>query len=277
MAAPSIPGLAAIRAHTDFVPEIAVVLGSGLSAAADRMTPVFEMAYAHIHASLTPGVAGHAGRLVFGTWNGRRVAAFCGRTHLYEGRTPLEVTLPVRLARGLGAKGVLLTSSVGALDPELRAGDAVLIEDHYNAMGDNPIRELVASLGAEAFQNGRTPFADPTGMYQTKIFERLRVRAEEKKRRLSKGVLAAVLGPVYETPAERRALRVLGGDVVCMSLVPEALMARYLGMKIVALALVTNGAVAGTAAVTHDEVLRAASEHAKGFTDLLEAALEIYP
>ena len=198
-----------------------------------------------------PSVAGHGGHLVAGTLSGAGVLILQGRFHYYEGHDLDAVTFPVRVLQRLGVRTLILTAATGGITPDLRPGDLVCLADHLNLIGLNPLR------GPNDDRLG-TRFPDMTEVYSA----RLRALALEEAERLgvapTLGVYACLPGPSYETPAEIRMLRTLGADVVGMSTVPEAIVARHAGMDVLAFALVTNAAAGVTGApITHDEVLAA--------------------
>ncbi len=223
--------LSAIRRRTSFRPGVAVVLGSGLSEAVD--VDGVEIPYAKIPGWPRPSVPGHAGVLVVG----RDVAFLKGRAHYYEGHSMEDVAFPVRVMAALGVRSIVLTASVGALKPSLKPGAIVALRDHINLMGANPLR-------------GAANFVSMTDAYDARF---------RRMSRLPQAVYVAMPGPMYETPAEVRMARSLGGDVVGMSTVPEVIVARHLGLRVMALALVTNaGAGLSKRALSHEEVLRAA-------------------
>lgn len=250
--------------------DAAVVLGSGMSDAADAMTQVETVPYTEIPGFPAAGVAGHSGRLDIGDWNGRRVAAFRGRFHYYEGHDGGAVTLPVRLAHALGATRVVLTTAVGGLNPDFRAGDVMLISDHINLIGRTPLTEVPR-------EPDRSPFVNPRGMYRTDPLEHLRGVAAAEGATLRAGVLAAMPGPAYETAAEKRMLRVMGADAVCMSTAPEALMAAYLGVPVIAFALVANEAWRAEDDVTHADVLGVVRGRLPALRALIGAAIGANP
>lgn len=236
----------AVRSRTggeDFA--LAVVLGSGLGTLVERLSGAVSFPYREFSCFPATAVAGHAGCLVTGSCEGRRVLFFQGRYHLYEGYSARQVTLPIRLARQLGCRGVLLTNAVGGIHRDFRVGDFMFIADHINLMGDNPLRGTLSN-----------PFLDLSTLYRTDLFPPLADYAAARQIGLHQGVLAALPGPSYETPAEIRALRTLGADAVSMSTVPEAIMAKYLGMDVAGLSLIANAAAGlSPAALTHQEVL----------------------
>lgn len=235
--------------------DLAIILGSGLGGGAEQLSGSQTWHYNDFPFFPRSNVAGHAGRLVAGTLHGRRVLVFQGRFHLYQGLTARQVAVPVQLAHALGCGRILLTNAVGGIDPVLSPGDFIFIDDHINLLGDNPLRGMCGDT-----------FIDLTGLYRTDLYAPLKEEAVSRDIPLSHGILAAVPGPSYETPAEVRALRKLGADVVSMSLVPEAIMGCYFGMQVVGLSFVTNRAAGlGAEPLCHDEVLVAGR---KGVADL---------
>jgi purine-nucleoside phosphorylase len=234
---------------------LAVVLGSGLGALADQAAEAVVFPYADLPALPPAGVAGHAGRLVAGWLGGCRVLFFQGRHHIYEGYDARQAAAPVRLAHELGCRRLLLTNAAGGVNGDYRAGDFMLIADHLNLLGDNPLRG-----------ERDHPFVDLSSLYAQGMFAALDAFARQRGIRLHRGVLAALPGPSYETPAEIRALRLLGADAVSMSTIPEAIMGKYLGMEVAGLSFIANVA-AGLSDVplSHDEVLAAGRQGEKDF------------
>lgn len=231
--------------------DVALILGSGLSGLADIVEDPRVIPFADIEGFPRPEahVAGHAGQLAFGTLSGVRVAVFQGRIHRYQGFSAKEVAYPVRLAHALGASTLFVTNAAGGIAPSLRAGDVVLISDHINLLGDNP---LVGWPGPE----GGTPFVPMRDAYDPELREIALIAAAESGMPLvPRGTYAGLLGPTYETPAEVAYLRSIGADVVGMSTVPEVIAARALGMRVLGMSLVTN--VAAGVGLDHSEVLEA--------------------
>ena len=228
---------------------IGVVLGSGLGAFADTLANRAETPYADI-AGWPPSTAvGHAGKLVTGTLGDVEVVVLSGRAHYYEGYTGEQVTLGIRELAKRGVDRVILTNAAGGIDPALHAGDLVLISDHINLMGTNPlIGRNDDSLGPR--------FPDMTEAYSREYREIARRTGAELGIDLKEAVYAGLLGPSYETPAEIRFLRTIGAGLVGMSTVPEAIVANHMGMKVLAISCVTNMA-AGILAqkLVHQEVL----------------------
>jgi purine-nucleoside phosphorylase len=253
-----------IRSVVGGVPTIAVVLGSGLGVVAERLTNQVVLPFAEIPNFPTTTVAGHAGNLVLGaTESGAPVTVLQGRYHYYEGHNLDTVTFPVRVLQRLGVKLLILTAAVGGIADSLRAGQIVCVVDHLNLMGDSPLR------GPNDFRLG-TRFPDMTQVYAPRLLD----LAQEHARRIgivmASCVYACMPGPSYETPAEIRMLRTLGADVVGMSTVPEAIVARHGGLEVLALALVTNAA-AGVSGepITHTQVLEVGRAAATEFSQLL--------
>ncbi len=228
---------------------IGVVLGSGQGAFADTLQNRFETPYADI-AGWPPSTAlGHAGKLVTGTLGGVEVVVLSGRAHYYEGYTGEQVTLGIRELAKRGVDRVILTNAAGGIDPALHPGNLVLISDHINLMGTNPL------IGRNDDALGPR-FPDMTEAYSQEYREIARRSAAELGIDLKETVYAGLLGPNYETPAEIRFLRTIGAGLVGMSTVPEAIVANHMGMKVLAISCVTNMA-AGISArkLVHQEVL----------------------
>ena len=245
-------------------PRIAVVLGSGLGALADRLADAVVIPYGQIPYFPRPSVAGHGGHLIAGRLAGAGVLILQGRVHCYEGHDLDAVTFPVRVLQCLGVRTLILTAATGGIRPDLRPGALVCLADHLNLIGLNPLR------GPNDDRLG-TRFPDMTEVYSARLRALALEEAERLGVSLTLGVYACLPGPSYETPAEIRMLRTLGADVVGMSTVPEAIVARHAGMDVLALALVSNAAAGVTGApITHDEVI-AAGRHA---TPLLAGLIE---
>lgn len=252
-----------VLARTRLRPRIGVVLGSGLGAFADELSNAVRIDYARIPGFPASTVAGHAGQMVVGAVAGVPVAALAGRLHFYEGYSMDEVTLPVRALGRMGIRALVITNAAGGISAEYRRGALVVIRDHINLQGTNPL----AGHNDERFG---LRFPDMTHTYS----ERLRAIARDEGTRqgtaLAEGVYAAVTGPSFETPAEIRALRTLGADLVGMSTVPEVIVARQMGIEVLGISCVTNLA-AGILdqAITHEEVLETGERVHAQFTALL--------
>ncbi|HEY9085144.1 MAG TPA: purine-nucleoside phosphorylase [Candidatus Tyrphobacter sp.] len=251
---------ALIRSTASGEIDLAIVLGSGLAGALSSSFQFASIPYARLTSLPFSPLPGHRGEALVGRWHGRKVLAFSGRAHLYQGFTPAQVTSGVRLAKAAGASAMLLTNAAGALDPACAAGDLMLIADHLNLTGCNPL-----TGGAVA-----QPFVDMSDAYAERLRAIVRRHATQPHR-LREGVYAGLPGPSYETPAEARYLRTIGGDAVGMSTVLETIMARALGMQVLGFSLVTN--VVGAAETTHEEVMAMADESAPRLADLIDKTL----
>lgn len=251
--------------------EVALILGSGLSGLADVVEDQVAVPFSEIEGFPRPErhVVGHSGVLVLGTLGGRRVAAFKGRVHRYQGFSARDVSYPVRLAHAMGATTLIVTNAAGGIKPGLQVGDVVLVSDHINLTGDNP---LVGWPGPE----GGNPFVPMRDAYDPELREIALIAAAENGMPLVPcGVYAGLLGPTYETPAEVAYLRAIGADVVGMSTVPEVIAARALEMRVLGMSLVTNTAAA--VGLDHAEVLEAGEVAARRMQSLALAILARLP
>jgi purine-nucleoside phosphorylase len=248
-------------------PSIAVVLGSGLGGFADELTDRVEVPYGDIPGWPRSTAVGHAGKLVFGQLGSVHVAVLAGRAHLYEGYSPARVTYAMRMMKLLGARSVVLTNAAGGINLSLQRGGLVLISDHINLQGVNPL------VGANEDEFGPR-FPDMSDVYSERFREIARATAAELGIELTEGVYAAMLGPSYETPAEIRFLRTIGADLVGMSTVPEAIVANHMGMRVLAISCVTNMA-AGVVKqkINHEEVLETGRQVRETFVRLLRSVI----
>jgi purine-nucleoside phosphorylase len=238
-----------IASRTSLRPKIAVVLGSGLGAFADELSERADIPYSEIPGWPPATAVGHAGKLVIGKLGDLDVAVMAGRAHLYEGNTPAQVTYGVRVLGSLCVRSMVFTNAAGGINLSLERGGLVLISDHINLQGSNPlVGPNDDSLGPR--------FPDMSEAYSRPFRETAKVLAVELCLPITEGVYAAVLGPSYETPAEIRYLRTIGADVVGMSTVLEAIAANHMGMKVLGISCVTNMA-AGILPqkINHEEVL----------------------
>ena len=257
--------VALIRARATATPRVGVVLGSGLGAFGAALEGLIRVPYQEIPHMPAPGVSGHAGNLCLGTVSGVQVARLQGRSHLYEGHDQGTAVFGVRLLARLGAGVVLLTNAAGGINGAFRPGTLMLMTDHINLTGMNPlVGPNDATLGPR--------FVDMTRAYDRQLGELARQAATAIGSPLEQGVYAAMLGPSYETPAEIRMLRTIGADAVGMSTVPEVLALRHLGVRVAAISCITNLA-AGLSGelLDHSEVERTATEVRDRFAALLTA------
>jgi purine-nucleoside phosphorylase len=232
-------------------PKVAIVLGSGLGFLGDEVEGAVRVPYAKIPGFPQPGVVGHAGELIAGTLEGRSVLAQSGRFHAYEGHDPAVTALPVRVFHALGVRTVLLTNAAGGIRRTFRPGTLMLISDHLNMMGRNP---LVGPLVP-----GDERFPDMSDPYDEELRTLARRVAQEQKIAIEEGVYAGLLGPSYETKAEIEMMKRIGADAVGMSTVPEVIAARACGIKCIGISTITNMAAGlGGATLSHKEVLETA-------------------
>ncbi len=257
----------AIQKRCSMQPKIGLILGSGLGSIAEQMTDTVTLPYSEIPHFHTTAVEGHAGKMIFGKMNDIPVVLLQGRFHFYEGHSMEEVVFPTRTICALGIHTLVLTNAAGAVNTRLRPGDLMLIEDHLNLMGDNPLRgPHLAQLGAR--------FPDLCEAYNKSCLEIIKTAAKELEISLHTGVYAGLLGPSYETPAEVRMLRVLGADAVGMSTVPESIAANHLGIRVTGLSCITNLA-AGLSPhkLSHQEVMSTSQAATNKIKALLLAAI----
>ena len=222
-----------LRERSDFVPEVGLILGTGLGHLAESIDPVFKVPYDEIPHFAASTVQSHHGQFVFGVLGGRNVVAMQGRVHYYEGYTMKEITLPVRVMRALGADTLIMSNAVGGMDPHLETGDMTVITDHINLMGDNPL------IGPNDDRLG-VRFPDMSEPYDKDLVRLAEQTALELGLSLKRAVYCAVAGPNLETAAEYRFLRAVGADTVGMSIVPECLAALHGGMRVVGFSAVTD-------------------------------------
>jgi purine-nucleoside phosphorylase len=257
----------AVRARIGDFPSTAIILGSGLGDFAGSLGAATSILYKDLPHWPIPRVAGHEGRLVAGTANGRRIAALAGRSHLYEGYDPHVVTFPVRVLGLLGVKHLILTNAAGGVNTAFSAGALMVMDDHINLMGQNPL----AGTNDERFG---PRFPDMSAVYSAS----LRAIADGASRTANipivHGVYAALLGPSYETPAEIRYLRTIGADAVGMSTVPEAIVARHMGIEVLGISCITNMAAGVMSTpLNHAEVMETARRVRGQFIALLEGII----
>lgn len=225
--------VAAIRARADFQPEVAIILGTGLGALGSEISVQTEIPYAEIPHFPLSTVESHTGRLLLGTLGGRRVVAMQGRFHRYEGYSLQQVVQPVRTLYLLGARTLIVSNACGGMNPLWHAGDIMLIDDHINLLGENPL------VGSNLDDLGPR-FPDMSEAYDRELQALAQQVALEMKFPLRRGVYVAVTGPNLETRAEYRMLRSMGADVVGMSTVPEVIAARHMGMRVLGLSIITD-------------------------------------
>jgi purine-nucleoside phosphorylase len=259
---------AAIRARCGLIPETAVVLGSGLGAFADTLLDASATPYDELPHWPAAAVIGHTGRLVIGTVSGRRVAALAGRAHFYEGHDLATVVFATRVMGRVGVRRLVLTNAAGGINTRFAQGALMVIDDHINLIGTNPL------VGPNDERFGPR-FPDMSEVYSARLRDLADAVATARGIAVSHGVYAVVHGPSYETPAEIRYLRAIGADAVGMSTVPEAIAARHMGLEVLGISCITNMA-AGVRPqpLVHSEVLDTTRRVRGSFIALLEGIIE---
>jgi purine-nucleoside phosphorylase len=256
-----------VLSQTSLRPRIGLVLGSGLGGFADELSDSVRIPYSHIPSFPRSTAVGHAGQMVIGKSDGVAVAAMQGRVHLYEGYSPQEVVFPVRVMARMGIQALVLTNAAGGINLDYKQGALVVITDHINLQGQNPL------VGANNDRLGPR-FPDMTQAYWKSYREMALEEGQKLELNLHQGVYAGLLGPSFETPAEIRYLRTIGADLVGMSTVPEVIAARHMGLKVLAISCVTNMA-AGILdqVISHEEVLETGERVKEQFVGLVRAVL----
>jgi len=259
---------AVIRSRSDIQPRLALVLGSGLGAFADELQEKVAVPYDQIPGFARSTVEGHAGQLVIGKSGGVPLVAMQGRFHYYEGYSLEQVVFPIRTFALLGAQTVILTNAAGGINVQFDKGALMVISDHLNLMGASPLR------GSHDERFGAR-FPDMTEVYARNLQEMVVAEAHGIGLEMRRGIYAALSGPSYETPAEIRMLRTLGADAVGMSTVPEAIVARQMGMHVLGISCITNLA-SGVAdqVIDHSDVMETGAQVRVAFTELLRRVIQ---
>lgn len=252
-----------IRKHSKLKPRMGIILGSGLGAFVKHIQIETSLPYDEIPSFVAPSVDGHQGRLILGHCKNVPIAVLQGRIHFYEGHKMSTVVYPTRTLAMLGIEILLLTNSAGGLNPNMKSGDFMLLDDHINLMGDNPLKgPNLAQLGPR--------FPDMSEPYDRKLTDKMELSMKKLSIDYWRGVYCAVSGPTYETPAEVRYLQQIGGQAVGMSTVPESIAANHLGLRVCALSCITNPAAGITKnKLSHAEVTETARAVEGKFCDFL--------
>lgn len=251
----------------DFQPEIGIILGSGLGDFADGFESII-IPYNDIPGFEKSNVQGHKGQLVFAQINGKKVVMMQGRYHFYEGYSMQTVTFPVKVMKKLGVKTLIITNAAGAVTSEFTPGDLMLITDHINFMGTNPL------IGKNDETLG-TRFPDMSEVYSKELIQKAEAIAQKLNINYQKGVYAATTGPSYETPSEVKMFRMIGANAVGMSTAPEAIVANYCGLKILGISCLTNYAAGvSETPLNHQEVIDTANRVKESFKNLLSEILK---
>ncbi|MGB4589326.1 MAG: purine-nucleoside phosphorylase [Clostridiaceae bacterium] len=257
-----------IKERVPYVPEVLVILGSGLGDMAKEVENQIIIKYEEIEDFLVSTVEGHAGQFIFGDYKGKKVVMMQGRFHYYEGHSMREITLPVFVMRKLGVMNMIVTNACGGVNKSFSPGDLMIIEDHLNFTGNNPL------MGRNLDEFGPR-FPDMSKAYNREYIALAERIGEEEKISLKKGVYALYTGPSYETPAEIRAFRTLGVDAIGMSTVPEVIVANYSGMKVLGISCITNMA-SGILdqPLNHQEVIEVSARVRGNFITLISRVIE---
>jgi purine-nucleoside phosphorylase len=253
-----------IKSQIDFQPEIGIILGTGLGSLAEYIENPIIIDYKDIPEFPVSTVVGHAGRLLLGTLEGKKVIAMQGRFHYYEGYTMQDITLPVRAMKVLGIKLLIASNACGGLNAAFSAGDIMAITDHINMMGSNPL------IGANLEQFGPR-FPDMSEVYNREYISQLQSVANKLEIKLQEGVYCAISGPNYLSKAELKMLIAIGADTVGMSTIPECMVARHSGLKVLGVSCITDMAIPDTmTSPTHEEIVKVAEGVKPRFVNLLK-------
>lgn len=259
-----------IKSKTNFSPEYAVILGSGLGSFVDDISVEYTLPYGEIPNFPVSTVEGHSGALVFGTVGGKKVVAMQGRFHYYEGYSMREVTFPIRVLKMLGIKKLIVSNASGGVNPNFRVGSIVLINDHINMMPEHPLR------GANDLKFGPR-FVNMSEPYSSNMIAKVREIASEAGITVHTGVYLGLQGPTYETLAEYKMVKILGADCVGMSTVPEVIVARHMDIETFGISVITDMGVEGMMAdISHEEVLQAAKNAEPEVRHLISTLIKSY-
>lgn len=254
-----------IRGKVSDMPQIAIILGTGLGALVDSIDDKLLVPYTEIPNFPVSTVEGHSGNLIFGTLGGKRVMAMQGRFHYYEGYDMKEVTFPVRVMKALGVETLFVSNAAGGMNKEFKVGDIMLITDHINLFPENPLR-------GKNYEELGPRFPAMTEAYSKRIIAKAKQIAEVKGIRVMEGVYVGTSGPTFETPAEYEFFRVIGGDAVGMSTVPEVIVANHAGMKVFGVSVITDlGGKDITDVPTHEEVQKAAMNAQPNMIEIMKS------
>jgi len=257
-----------VRTKTSTEPSIGIILGTGLGGLAREIKAEIVIDYKDIPHFPLSTVETHSGKLIFGTLSGKQVVAMQGRFHYYEGYTMQQITFPVRVMKFLGVKVLLVSNACGGMNPQFRRGDIMIMTDHINLLGDNPL------IGPNDNELGPR-FPDMSEPYSRELIELADQVALEEKIKVQKGIYVAVPGPNLETKAEYRFLRSIGGDVVGMSTIPEDIVAVHMGMKVLGFSIVTDECFPDALKPADiDEIIRTAMEAEPKLTLIMKRVVE---
>ena len=252
------------KMHTH--PETAIILGTGLGSLANEITDKYEIGYETIPNFPVSTVEGHSGKLIFGKLGNKDIMAMQGRFHFYEGYSMKEVTFPIRVMRELGIKTLFVSNAAGGMNPAFEIGDLMIITDHINFFPEHPLRGKNIPYGPR--------FPDMSEAYSRDLIAQAKAIAAEKGIRVVEGVYVGLSGPTFETPAEYRYYRIIGGDAVGMSTVPEVIVAKHCGIRVFGMSVITDLGVEGKIVeVTHEEVQAAADKAQPLMTEIMRTLI----
>ncbi len=257
-----------IRSKIGQLPEVGIILGSGLGGLVNEISIEVEIPYKEIPDFPVSTVAGHNGHLIYGTLGGKKILAMQGRFHFYEGYSMKEVTFPVRVMKQLGISYLFVSNASGGLNPGFRVGDLMLITDHINMFPEHPLHgKNLDELGPR--------FPDMSEAYSKELRQKAKFIAIKHRIDLKEGVYVGVQGPTFETPSEYKMFRIFGGDAVGMSTVPEVIVARHMGMKVFGISIITDSGVPGEIVeISHEEVQEVAMKSEPYMTLILKELIE---
>ena len=257
-----------IKKKSDFTPSVGIILGTGLGGLVNEISDAINIPYTDIPHFPISTVKGHSGQLIIGNLGGKKVIAMQGRFHYYEGYTMKELTFPIRVFKYLGIDTLFVSNASGGVNPNFEVGDIMLITDHINLMGDNPL------LGPNDERLGPR-FPDMSEIYSPALIKKAKKIAQGNNIKLQEGIYAGVTGPTFETHAEYKYIRTIGADAVGMSTVPEVIVARHMNIPVFAVSVISDLGVEGKIVeITHEEVIRAASEAEPKMTLIVKNLLE---
>lgn len=260
-----------IKKELAFDPEIGIVLGTGLGGLTNEIKEEGSLSYSDIPNFPVSTVKGHEGKLIFGYLGDKKVVAMQGRFHYYEGYSMQEVAFPIRVLKFLGIKLLILSNASGGVNPDYEVGDMMIIKDHINLMGTNPL------LGKNDDDLGPR-FPDMSEVYDKRIIRSFTKIARHHNIHYHQGVYAAVSGPTFETPAEYKYIRILGADAVGMSTVPESIVARHMGLRVFAVSIISDlGVENKIIEISHDDVIAAAAKTAPKLTLVIKEMINSIP
>jgi len=253
----------------DFRPEVGIILGTGLARLVDEIEIEQQLVYANIPNFPVSTVEFHSGKLIFGKLSGKRVVAMQGRLHFYEGYSMQQITFPVRIMKLLGIERLFVSNASGSLNPEIKKGNLVCIQDHINLLPDNPLRGANADSLGPRFPDMSEPYCPELNSHALRI-------ARQRNVPMHAGVYVATMGPNLETKAEYRYMRIIGGDIVGMSTVPEVIVAAHMGLKVFAISVVTDeGFHANLQPVSFEEIVATATQIEPDMTEILKELIAL--